>query len=220
MTATSARSISWIPNRTLAAQRSTCRATHPIASESAPATPTATPVWSRTDGGKWNEGAKGLSVDDAGSWYVTGHFSGSAAFGGGSLTSAGSTDGFVAKYTGSGSHLWSSRFGGPGSDYGVDVAWDGQLYVTGNFEGSVDFGGGPMTSAGSSDFFIAKYAPTNFGHVWSHRYGGASFDEVRALAVSGTHLFASGRFVGTVDFGVTSLTSAGSFDVFLLRAAP
>lgn len=37
----------------------------------------------------------------------------------------------------------------------IDVSED--VIVTGSFEGTVDFGGGVLTSAGSADIFIAKF---------------------------------------------------------------
>jgi hypothetical protein len=33
------------------------------------------------------------------------------------------------------------------------------VYLTGEFAGTVDFGGGPLTSAGSKDMFVLKLAP-------------------------------------------------------------
>jgi len=43
---------------------------------------------------------------------MTGYFTGTADFGGISLTSVGSADGYVAKYAPTGSLLWATRFGG------------------------------------------------------------------------------------------------------------
>ena len=58
-------------------------------------------------------------------------------------------------------HLWSKRFGTPPWDRGRSVAVDsgGNVLVTGGFEGTVDFGGGGLTSAGDHDIFLAKYSP-------------------------------------------------------------
>ena len=45
--------------------------------------------------------------------------------------------------------------------WGTGVASDaaGNVLVTGFFEGTVDFGGGPLMSAGSSDVFVVKLEP-------------------------------------------------------------
>ena len=64
---------------------------------------------------------------------------------------------FVAKFDAAGKHLWSQRFGDIGS-YAIAVDRADNVLVTGSFEGTVDFGGGTLTSAGFSDIFVAKIA--------------------------------------------------------------
>ena len=56
------------------------------------------------------------------------------------------------------SHLWSKRFGSTYEDEGLGVAVDGSgnVVVTGYFNGTVDFGGGGLTSAGNDDIFVVK----------------------------------------------------------------
>src|SRR4029079_15639953 len=89
---------------------------------------------------------------------VVGTFQNTVDFGGTSLTSAGSADIFVAKYSSSGSLLWAKRFGGTGTEKCQGVALDGadNILITGGygFYGtSVDFGGGVLTlSAGTTSF--------------------------------------------------------------------
>lgn len=52
----------------------------------------------------------------------------------------------------------SITFGGTGTDYGHGIALDtaGNIHVTGTFGGTVDFGAGDVTSAGSYDGFVVK----------------------------------------------------------------
>ncbi|MBI4699924.1 MAG: hypothetical protein HY744_01955 [Deltaproteobacteria bacterium] len=96
-----------------------------------------------------------------GTVLLTGYFTGSADFGGGTLTSAGSYDIFVAKFDKDGNHLWSKRIGDPSDQHGYAIAVDasGAVLLTGAFKGSADFGGGPLTSAGDWDIFVAKLGP-------------------------------------------------------------
>ncbi|MBI2819399.1 MAG: hypothetical protein HYX73_05410, partial [Acidobacteria bacterium] len=56
------------------------------------------------------------------------------------------------------SHIWSRRFGSTSFDsgYGVAVDGNGNAVVTGAFNGTVDFGGGGLTSAGGGDIFVVK----------------------------------------------------------------
>ena len=57
-----------------------------------------------------------------------------------------------------GGRLWSNRFGSSDLDEGraIAVDVDGDVLVTGSFNGTVNFGGGPLTSAGSDDIFVLK----------------------------------------------------------------
>jgi hypothetical protein len=140
-------------------------------------------------------------------------------FGGGALFSAGGADMFLVKYSSTGAHVWSKRFGGGGTDMGMAVGTDslGNVYVGGTFEGSVNFGGGTLTSAGARDIFVAKY--TSAGqHVWSKRFGGTSGEDVRGVAVDGAgDVLLTGQFLGTINFGGPTLTSAGYEDIFLAK---
>ena len=65
-------------------------------------------------GGNLEEKGFGVAVDGAGFSYVTGHFSGTASFGGTTLTSGGGADGFLVKVKGDGAVVWARRLGGWG----------------------------------------------------------------------------------------------------------
>src|SRR6185436_4506487 len=119
-------------------------------------------LWSKRFGATGSDIGFGIGVDASGNVLVIGQFQGTVDFGGGSLISAGGTDIFIAKYSSSGAHLWSIRFGGTGNDvgYGIAVQGNGDMALTGyfgNYGSPVDFGGGPLTSAGGPDIFVAKF---------------------------------------------------------------
>ena len=176
-----------------------------------------THLWSKRFGNTSGDYGRGVSVDRAGNVLVTGYFGGGVDFGGGTLTSAGGFDIFLAKYNGSGNHLWSRRFGNTSSDYGQGVSVDsaGNVLVTGGFRNSVDFGGGPLTSAGGLDIFLAKYDSSG-NHLWSKRFGNASDDCGLGVSVDGAgNVLVTGGFQNSVDFGGGTLTSAGGDDIFL-----
>jgi hypothetical protein len=121
-------------------------------------------LWSRGFGSTSFDQSLGVAVDASGNVVVTGVFRDTVDFGGGPLTSAGIGDVFVAKYSASdGSHLWSRGFGSTSSAAGLGVAVDanGDVVVTGVFSDTVDFGGGPLTSAGIGDVFVAKYSASD-----------------------------------------------------------
>jgi len=166
-----------------------------------------TQLWSHTYGGPLDD--VGMSI--AGT-TITGEFRDQASFGGAPLVSAGGSDIFVAAYDGAGTHLWSQRFGGTQDDTGRSAS---PPYYTGSFRGTVDFGGGNVISAGGEDIFLLKLANGVFQFV--RRYGGPGNDAGNAVATSSSNgdIELSGRFQGTVNFGLNKLTSAGGSDGFL-----
>src|SRR5439155_18267325 len=133
---------------------------------------------------------------------------------------AGGFDIFVAKYSAAGSHLWSKRLGGTGDDFAFSLAVDGSgnVVVAGYFPGVVNFGGGPLTSAGLNDLFVAKYTADG-SYVWAKRLGGAANDRGAVVAVDGSgNVLMSGFYEGTVDFGGGPMTSyAGGDNVFVAK---
>jgi hypothetical protein len=118
-------------------------------------------VWSKSFGDASDQHATSVAVDGLSAVVLTGTLDGAADFGGGPIQSAGSGDVFLAKLDPSGVHVWSKRFGDTKDQHGVGVATDvsGNVLLTGYFSGSVDFGGGALSSAGSSDIFVAKFGP-------------------------------------------------------------
>ena len=179
-------------------------------------------LWSQRLGATGSDVGNGIGVDTSGNVLVIGQFQGTVDFGGGALISAGGSDIFVAKYSSSGAHLWSKRFGGTGNESGNGIAVDGggNVVVTGNFGNfgsAVDFGGGPFTSAGGPDIFVAKYS-TSGVHAWSRALGGTGQDTGLSVGVDGGgNVVVTGYFQGTVNFGGTQLSSAGGTDTFLMK---
>ena len=160
------------------------------------------PLWSKQVGGASNDYAPAVAVDSASSVVVVGYFQGTADFGGGALLSFGGYDGFVAKYTKDGQHQWSKHFGGTSNDYAMTVAIGANdtVVVGGYFQGTADFGGGPLISnGGSADAFLVIYDKDG-NHQWSKRY-----------------ILGGGVFAGSADFGGGALSSNGSSDVVVAR---
>ncbi len=111
----------------------------------------------------------------------------------------------------------------PVSGKDICVAGNGNIYVTGNFDGTADFGTGggafPLTSAGYNDVFVAKYDGSG-SLIWAIGIGGTSDEEGTAVYASASgNVYATGFFSGLCDFdpgpGTYNLTPAGGADVFL-----
>jgi PKD repeat protein len=180
-------------------------------------------IWARGFGGTMSERGYHVDVDSAGNALLTGFFQDRLDLGGGPLTSAGSTDVFVAKFAAAtGTHLWSRGLGGTGEDYGLGIGVDSNddVVVTGRFKDTVDFGGGPFVAAGASDAFVARYRGTTGTHLSSQKLGGPATDIANKVAMVGTRALVTGSFERTSTFADTSLTSAGHADLFLLSVTP
>jgi len=175
--------------------------------------------WSQRFGDASDQSATSVAVDASGNVIICGAFTGTVNFGGGVLTSAGSTDIFVAKFNAMGAHQWSRRFGGVLSQLGNSVAVDasGNVTVCGYFADTVDFGGGTFISAGNIDAFVAKFSASGV-HQWSRSFGDPNWQDATAVAVDASGaVLVTGDFYGGVNFGGGTLTSAGSDDIFLAK---
>jgi chitodextrinase len=184
-------------------------------------------LWSRRFGDSGSETAYGVAVDGAGSVVVVGTFFGTVDFGTGPLTAAGGTtdqDVFVAKYSSTGTPLWTKRFGTATAFeyvYGVAVDPAGDVLLTGAFAGSLSYGGTALASAGGYDVSLVKLAGATGAHVWSKRFGGTGDDYGNAVAVDPTGRIAlAGYFRNTANFGGADLASAGGQDVFVTVFSP
>ncbi len=117
------------------------------------------------------------------------------------------------------SQYWMQKGGSVTIDEAYDIAVDsaGNTYSIGYFTGSATFGATTETSNGSTDIFVVKTDAS--GNIeWFARAGGSQGDRGLAIEVdTGGNSFVTGYFSGTASFGSTSLTSAGSQDIFIAK---
>ncbi|MGI4742626.1 MAG: T9SS type A sorting domain-containing protein [Janthinobacterium lividum] len=171
------------------------------------------------------------AVDADGNAYVTGTFYGTISLGAFSLTSAGATDVFVAKWNrASNAFTWAQRAGGPDAEEANALAVSGgNVYVAGYFSSATaTFGSAVLTNAraGTADLFVAKLtdAGTSAAFTWAQRAGGTASDQAWGLAASGSNVYLAGALVSIpADFNGTSLPAspaAGAFVAKLVDAGP
>jgi len=175
--------------------------------------------WATQAGGSGSDYGLGISALPDGSSIVTGSFQGTGTFGSTTLTSAGSDDVFTAKMNADGTWAWATRAGGTGYDYGRSVSAlpDGSSIVTGRFNGTATFGSTTLTSAGIEDVFTAKMNADGTW-AWATRAGGTGADYGYGIsALPDGSSIVTGQFTDTATFGSTTLTSAGSADVFTAK---
>ncbi|MBI5529494.1 MAG: hypothetical protein HY897_24480 [Deltaproteobacteria bacterium] len=128
-------------------------------------------LWSRSFGSfDWDEGIS-VSADTSGSVFLTAACQGTMDFGGGDLIVAGVAPGIcLAKFDANGGHLWSKHFQSTGSAWGNSVSSDprGNVFLTGSFDDTVDFGGERFVSVGNSDAYVVKHDESGH-HLWSKK---------------------------------------------------
>src|SRR3989454_5800797 len=141
---------------------------------------------------------------------MTGRVESSVDFGGGVVCQPAAV--FVCKYSPTGGRLGSKCLGGMrggGTGRAVAVDRNGNVLVTGKLSGTVDFGTGPLTSAGASSIFVAKYSAAGVP-VWSRAFGGGFNDVGNGVAVdAGGNVVIIGTAAGTVNFGGGPITANG-----------
>jgi hypothetical protein len=173
-------------------------------------------------GGISDEQPADLAVAANGDVVVSGNFTNAVDFGGGPLTSLGLNDAFLARYSLNGAFLWAKAFGDATDQIGTGVGIDsqGNVLALGQAAGTVDFGGGPLTSAGLEDLWVAKFTPAG-AHVWSKMYGSPQDQAARFLSVDASdNLVFTGATVGPVDFGAGLVGGGGKNDVFYTKLDP
>lgn len=184
-------------------------------------------------GGNLYDNGGGLALDLNGNIFISGFTTstaGIATTGAYQVTSGGSYDAFLAKFSSSGTRLWSTFLGGSGIDMGYSVATDatGNAYITGRAASTAGIAttGAYKTTFGGGTFdaFVAKFSPSG-SIITSTYYGGSGEDMGKDIAidingnviVTGFGASASGiattaayqtTFTGTADAFVAKFNSS------------
>ena len=178
-----------------------------------------------------SEAAGGIAVDEAGNFVITG----SQPFGAidfdpdpvGEELRTGKL--FIAGYDADGGFRFAvTPEGGTttaGIGHAVDVDGAGNVYVTGQFSGTLNFAPGVpqpvfLTSQGGTDAFVASYAPDGTSR-FAFRLGGAEADTGEGIAVDAAgNVYVTGQF-GPVAAKIGGEDAGGSVRrAFLLSYDP
>ncbi len=151
--------------------------------------------------------AADVATDSQNNVYLTGMFAGTVDFDPGkgklNLPNAGQTDAYVAKLTPAGALAWAKSMGGSTNDYAYAMVVDARdnVYVTGSFGSTANFGGVSLASAGGSDVFVAKLSGGTGSVVWAYRMGGVGDDLGEGIAVDGLgNVYVTGVHTRKADF--------------------
>ena len=176
-------------------------------------------LWAQRTESNYSELSGSLALDREQNCYVTGIFYGNARFGGTIITGQGGWDMFLAKYDSAGTFQWVRQAGGGGSDGGIAIAVgsSGDCYVVGQYERSIRFGSTNLTSPAAYSSFLARY--NSMGELqWLQTVGISGTAFAYAVATdTEDNCYVTGYFTGRNAFSITSVTSAGSADVFVAK---
>jgi hypothetical protein len=151
-------------------------------------------------------------------------FRGRLDLGTASFNAQGPGDVFVASYARDGSFRWARQIGSGGDDNAYDMSVDGagNIYLSGWFAETVDFGGGFVLEArGSQEMFVAKLDPDG-STLWARSFGGPQGDGGNEIFVlPGGDIAVGGISEGdfTVD-GQTFEAGGGARDSYVMRMTP
>lgn len=173
--------------------------------------PAGNPIWAVKAGGSGSDRALSVASDAGGNIYITGFYYGTASFGPFTLSSVnGTKDVFIAKLDVNGNFLWARSAGGNMADMGNGIAVDpqGNVAITGQYEGTATFGASTFTSvmhptlnAPSIDVFTTKL-DANGNFLWT-RTGAAKYTDrgLDIISNSNGELYVCGQFSDTITFG-------------------
>ncbi len=155
---------------------------------------------------------KATAVDSTGAVLVAGAFTGAATFGGTTLTSAGSYDGFVAKWNpAAAAWTWAYALGGGGYDELTALAVQGtRVYVAGDFgSDTCRLGAVKLPNSGiarapgnyPNDVVVARFTDAGpaAALAWARQSQGDYEESVAALVVAGRQVYVAGTLIGTVS---------------------
>ncbi|MFM2017648.1 MAG: hypothetical protein RL007_1304, partial [Bacteroidota bacterium] len=197
--------------------------------------PSGNHIWSKRFGSISHEAITSITIDASGNVLTCGSFAGTTDFdpgaGTANQTATSTSDGYISKLDANGNYVWAKQIPLGGSNTASAIVCDaaGTIYLTGYYEGTVDFDPGagsyPITSAGLIDIFTLKLL-SNGDFNWAGSMGSSTAaDYGRSIAIDANgDVVVTGEFQGTADLdptvGVYNLTSLGVKDIFVSKFTP
>lgn len=182
--------------------------------------PEGTPVWAFQLGG--SSLVTQVAVDAAGTVLVGGSFNSELLAGIVQIAGGTGQDGFVLGVRPDGRPTWGKRLA---SAQVTGLAADGtDVLVTGTYEGSADFGAGPLPQASYLGAAFVTRLGAAGGHVSTVTPALLDLSSTdpqastgSAIGVAGSDIVVTGTFGGALEFGKTTLQALGPADLFAAR---
>jgi len=185
----------------------------------------------------YGELAAAIATDAGGNIFITGfatdpdHIATAGSY---QTTKSTSFDAFVAKFDPNAQLIWSSYYGGSGSDdEGSGIAVDGNDNVlitgltntTGTFPNGIATAGSYQNASagGSYDAYVAKFSPDGKQLPWGTYYGGTGIDKAFGIVLDAsgnpivTGYTTSSSLISTPNAWQPVLNGAGTYDGFMAK---
>jgi hypothetical protein len=173
-----------------------------------------------------------ISISQSGDIYISGNFQGTLDIGDGVTsinTNSTSYSGFIAKYT-SGlipsllKYMGGTATGDNSIGESLAISASGDVYISGNFQGTLDIGDAisPISTSSGQGGFIAKYTSGLISNLLKYLGGTTKTDysNCNSVAVSQSgDIYVSGNFQGTLDIGsgITPISTSSGQGGFMAK---
>ncbi|MCG8574714.1 MAG: SBBP repeat-containing protein [Flavobacteriales bacterium] len=189
-------------------------------------------LWSYETEGMGSPAGKAMVLDSDDNVYITGNFLDTVDFNADVaeeevLIADVFSDGFILKLTEDGSFDWVQQIIGDQdvSPSGIDLSDDGDIYLTGYFNGTVDLNPGSetasYTAASLTDVYVLRLNSSG-DFEWASVMAGASSTQTEGIAVDTEgNSYITGHFNGEIDFDPSEdeelMTPFGEDDIFVQK---
>lgn len=174
-------------------------------------------TWAISTGAGSFDGGEGVIVDQAGNLVVTGYVASSFQLGGTTYPTNDYTT-FVAGISPQGSVLWVKTFlGNANFSDAITSDRNNNIYVVGQFYGSITIGTVTLSSSGKNDIYVVKL--NNQGVIqWGFAVGGSDTDYPRNVTVDSLgNVYVVGSINSDTTFNNVLFKSKGGSDAFAFK---
>jgi hypothetical protein len=118
--------------------------------------------------------------------------------------------------------LWAQRAGDDGWELAQDIVCDaaGNVYVTGYYNGAVQFGSFYTDSGTDDEIFVVKL-DRDGNYLWAQHAGSEYNDSAEDIAIDAAgNVYITGWFQDVATFGSLGVVTEGSGDIFIAKLDP
>ena len=168
--------------------------------------------WVQSVGGTISDNAWSVATDNSGGILITGTFAGTVNFGTITKTAL-PTATFIAKCGSTGIFQWVQSID-KASAYAITLDNSNNIYVTGNYTGTISFGVNAKISSGLIDIFVVKCNESGLP-IWIQSAGGKNIDGGNDIVIdTNNKIFVTGYCSLISKFGATVINATGTENMF------